>query len=108
MDKTVKLGVGERFKLIELLPREGDRVTAKVLRGMLDKLDFSAEDIQKYKIENVILEDGKQQVRWNSKEEAELIFNDVELEIVGRKVKELEKEKKISVDLLALFDKLGV
>ena len=104
----MKLDIGERFKLVEILPKEGDRLTAKVVRGMLDRLNVNSDEITKYNIRAIDSGNGRQQILWDSNEGIEFSFNAVELDILKKKVDELEKEKKISIDMVALFDKLGV
>ena len=104
----MELNIGERFRLVELLPKEGDRLTVKVVKDMLDKLNPNSEEILEYGIKMVDAGNGRQQIVWDKQDTANIAFNTVELDILKRKVDELEKEKKISVELLPLLEKMGI
>lgn len=104
----MELNIGERFRLVELLPKEGDRLTVKVVKDMLDKLNPNSEEILKYGIKMVDAGNGRQQIVWDKQDTANIAFNTVELDILKRKVDELEKEKKISVELLPLLERMGI
>ena len=104
----MELNIGERFRLVELLPKEGDRLTVKVVKDMLDKLNPNSEEILEYGIKMVDAGNGRQQIVWDKQDTANIAFNTVELDVLKRKVDELEKEKKISVELLPLLEKMGI
>jgi hypothetical protein len=98
----VGLGVGERLMVLGVLPKEGNFVTLKVIRNLIDKLGLTTEEIEKFE---VIQEGG--QVTW--KQEGNLPidfdFDNVEVDIIKHELKKMDSENRLKVELLPVYEK---
>lgn len=100
----VMLQIGERINLLGLLPSEANLVTLRVVQEMKRKLGISAEEIQKVELK---VDDEKEQVRWNSDKDlpVEMEFNAVEVEIIEKELRKLDKSAKLTERHLSLCEK---
>lgn len=65
-EKTYKLSLKDRGNLLDLLPREGNIVTLRIIRELQDKLGFSEAEIADYQITLAELgTSGKFRTTWN-------------------------------------------
>ncbi len=98
----MKLSVSERVHLTDILPRQGDILTVKVVQTILEKIDFSIEELKKWSVKR---EDNS--IRWDDK-----VAKDVEIEITNGEetvivstLRELSEKKTLSINHLSLWDK---
>ncbi len=96
------LTVKERILLVQVLPKEGDVFTQRIVRDLRSKIGLSEEDWKTYDIVNV---DGR--VQWNPAKDigVEYTFGTKATEIIVTALSDLDKMKKVSEDYLTLFDK---
>jgi len=100
----VKLNVVERLLSLEILPKEGNFATLKVIRTLRESLSFSEEELKKYEI--VMSDDGR--VKWNAQagsEEVEKEFADFAFDLVKGKLKKMNDENKLEDKHFTLYEK---
>lgn len=99
----MKLNVFERVSLLQILPKEGDFTTLKILRDLQGIVGFSEEDHKKFEIKRV-----DNQITWNPEEgtkEVEIEFGEKAKEIVKEALLDLDKSKKLRPELFTLYEK---
>ena len=97
------LNVAERVVLLNILPREGNMVALRLVSEFSNKLGFSEEDIKKWAIK----QDGNR-ITWNQKgvtDATSFEIGDTLKELIANRLKELDGEKKLTIDHMSLFDK---
>jgi hypothetical protein len=100
--REIELTVAERLWLSNILPREGDITSLRILRDFREDLSFSEEENERMK---VIAVAGN--VQWDAAKATPKILS------LGRKawsmakekLIELEKQHKLNVDCLSLYEK---
>jgi len=98
----MKLSIMERIQLLQILPAEGDFLTLKIVRVLRESLSFSEKEHQEFEIKP----DGAMIV-WNPEKARE---KDVEIGpkahlLIADTLKELDKQKKLMLALIELYEK---
>ena len=113
----MQLTVFERLTLLNILPREGNFLTLKIIREMREGLSFSEEEhkVLQFKKagDKVILEDGTEgvvpegKVVWNMAGDLvkDVGFGEKATDIVVERLKALDKEKKLTDAHFSLYEK---
>ena len=98
----MKLTIQERIALLQILPKEGDFVTLKILQELRAVLGFSEEDYKTFEIvqENDRVSWGKEGVK-----EIELEIGDKAKEIIKDALSELDKNKKLQPEHFGVYEK---
>jgi len=96
------LNTFDRLILLNVLPKEGDITTLKIIRKLKDDLSFSEEEHTALQFKN---EDGN--IMW--KEEAD-IKKEIEIgekatDIIAEALKKLNKERKLTEAHIPVFEK---
>jgi len=105
-NKVVELGteltVIERLVLLNILPKEGDFTTIKLVRKLRENLSFDEDEHKKL---NFVQEGG--QVRWNQDALANKRINIGEkmADIIHDALKKLNDEKKLTDEHFSLYEK---
>ncbi len=91
----------ERFGLLGILPKEGNVLTMKLVQGLSDLLGFDAAE------QKVIgFKQDADRFSWDPKAKPQdLDIGELARDIIRDVLKKLDDEKKITVDLLPLFEK---
>jgi len=97
----MKLTIGERLFLLNMLPPEGDLTTIKIVRKLREGLSFTEDELVKYEI--TVLEGGR--VSWNSHEEAEVRIRAKGRSMIVEALRKLDEEGKVTEQHLSLFEK---
>jgi len=99
-----KLNVGERIILLQILTKEGNFATLRIVRDLASKIGLSADDWTEF---GIVQEDGK--VTWNEKgkEEVSIDFKQKEIEIITKELKEMDKESKLEFRHFSVFEKFA-
>jgi len=99
-----QLNVGERLIILQLLPKEGNFTTLRLIRDLAAKVGLSADELVEFDLK----QDGSQ-VKWNaegSKEKPfELKFKEIEL--ITKELQKLDKENKLGFNHFTLFEKFS-
>jgi hypothetical protein len=98
----VGLTVLERMAVLSTLPKEGSFITLKVLREMIQRVGFTAEELKKFEIKE---KEGK--AEWNIKgnDPVEFEFSDIELDIIRKQFKKLDSENKLVQEMFSTYEK---
>ena len=95
----MKLGIRDRIRLLGLLPSEGDIRTLKTITTLRDALLFNEEEVKKF---GIVVSDG--QAQWASSEDVEIAIGDIGTEIIVAQLRQLETEKKLTLELMPLWE----
>ena len=99
----MKLDVRERLTLLDILPREGDFTTIKIVRELREQLSFSAEEHESYAFKHT--EDG--QLTWavDAEQDRDFIFPTMARRIIEDALQKADKGKKLTVDHVSTYEK---
>jgi len=102
----VKLEIAERINLLNILPVEGNIVTLRVVNELRLDLGFSETELAEAKIMQT--EDGR--ITWDA---SAVLVKDVKIgdtarEIITEALKKLDGEKKLTPQLVPIWDKFMV
>jgi hypothetical protein len=102
----MKLTIGERFILGELLPKEASFKSMKILRKLRESLSFSEEELTTYKITTEELPTGNSVLRWDTGvEDAEIVLGEHATTLVKEALAKLDAAGKISDREYSLYEK---
>ena len=101
------LNVLERLKLCPLLPPEGNIITLRMVRTLVEKLGLSAEELTKYEV--VVLDEKTGQVRWNDAGmiPTDIELEDAEIELIKKQLKDLDAKGKLTPELISVYEKFN-
>ncbi|MFX0084348.1 MAG: hypothetical protein ACFFAU_01640 [Candidatus Hodarchaeota archaeon] len=99
----VKLTVKDRILIANLYPNEADLVTQILVRDISKKVDFSQEEIKNIELKLA----GVGRYVWNSDApDLEVNFTEKELTLLRNQIGKLDRQKKITQNMLDLVLKL--
>ena len=108
-DKTFKLSLKDRIALLNILPREGNVVTLRIIRDLQGALGFSEAEISDYAIAVTHVGAGKGfRTSWNAQgnKAVKSVKIGVNAEsVIVEKLKELSDKKLLPLDLLDLYER---
>ena len=96
----MKLNILNRLMLLSILPKEGNFVTLKITRDLQNELAFNEEEIKECTIEQT-----DKGCFWQKEIDKDVEFGEKATEIVKEKLLELDKNRKLSMDMLSLAEK---
>lgn len=101
-DKGMQLGVFERVLLLNILPREGDFRTLKVLRKLMDDLGFTEEESAALAFQ----QDGTQ-VKWRQEADTpkEVPIGEIAHGLIADRFRELDRQKKLTIEHMGLYER---
>jgi len=99
----MELNILERVMLLGTLPKEGNFLELKIVRDLQSELSFSEEEIKEHKMSSD--EKGVHWVANIEKELKEFKFGDKAKELISNKLKELDKDKKLTQQHFSLCEK---
>lgn len=97
-----ELTVVERLVLLNILPKEGDFTTIKLLRKLRENLSFDEDEHKKLNF----VQDGDQ-VKWNQEALADkqIAIGEKMADIIQDALKKLNTEKKLTNEHFTLYEK---
>lgn len=100
---ALKLNLLERYKMLRLLPAEGNYLTIGIVRKAIEVLSPSPEEGKEFE-----LRFEKDLTFWNEKgnQPKEIPIDDAAVKLVEQKLVELEKGGKLEVDQFSLYEKI--
>lgn len=104
-EEGIELGVFDRLILLNILPKEGDFLTLKIVRQLREELSFTEAE---HKALQFVQEDGN--VRWKSSADKPKAF-DIGVkatEIIVEVLKKLDKDKKLKDEHFGLYEKFVI
>jgi hypothetical protein len=99
----VKLSVFDRLILLNILPKEGDFTTLKIMRKMKEDLSFSEEEHKALSFKTG--DNGA--VSWKTEGDTnkEINFGEKATDLIVETLKKLDKDKKLKEEHYSLFEK---
>ena len=98
----MKMGVFDRLILLNILPKEGDFTTLKIIRTMREDLSFSEEEHKALEFKQ-----NEANIQW--KQEADVVrdinFGEKATDIIVEVLKKLNSDKKLSDQHYSLYEK---
>ena len=112
----MELSVFNRLILLNILPKEGDFTTLKIVRQMREDLSFNEEEVKlcafKHSGETVVDENGVEevvpegQIKWRELEKPkDITLGEKATDIIVETLKQLDKGKKLTDQHYGLFEK---
>jgi len=102
-----ELTVPDRLTLLNILPKEGDFTTIKLMRKLRESLSFDEEELKKIEF----IQDGDQ-VRWNVEGAASILkqcqIGEKMTDTIHDALKKLSDEKKLTDQYLSLYERFVV
>ncbi len=97
----MKLDVGERIRLLGILPEKGNLLTLKIVSALRDDLSFSEKDHKDFKI--VVKMD---RITWADKaKKKDVKIGDQAKEIIVKSLKELDAKEELTLPDVPLWEK---
>jgi len=100
----MKLNIGERFAILNLLPREASFANLKILRKLKEDLSFSEKEWREYGFE----EAPNGGLRWKpeiANATKEVVVGEVANQMIVKKLKELNGQDKVPDDCFTIYEK---
>ena len=104
--KKLKLNIRERVILSDILPAAGNKLQQILIRGLLQKTEFTPEEIDEFG-----LNFSHQGVAWNEKAKTaafEFELSDAEISILKEAAVSLDKEARVTQHNLGLLEKIDI
>jgi hypothetical protein len=109
----ILLTVYERITLLNILPKEGDFTTLKIVRQLRESLSFSEKEHKElsFKGSGDKLDDGsvvpQGRIMWNvnADKPKEILLGEKAKDIIADRLKELDKQKKLTEAHFSLYEK---
>lgn len=103
----MKLTVAERITLFDVLPKEGNFATLKLLRQLREALSFDEEENKALNMTTTVDEHGRGMITWNP--EASLVkdipIGEKMTDVVVEALKTLDKTGKLTEQHFTLYEK---
>ena len=100
----MKLTIAERLTLLDVMPKEGNYMTLKVVRTLQEEIGFADEEFKKYDL----IQEGDN-VRWDSdadfKEQKDVKIGEKGFDIICEAIKKLDNESKLKPVHMSLYEK---
>ena len=98
----MKLNVQERLTLLEVLPKEGNFATLRIIRRTQDRLGLADEEYKEFGVKQ-----KGNQISWNEKgrEERDIQIGESATDIIVGALDKLDSENKLTVQHLTVFEK---
>ena len=104
----MKLNLLERLTILNILPREGNFATLKILRDVQGVLSPSEAEFKEFGITTELNKETNQtQTNWNKKgiEEREINIGEKANDIIVETLKKLNDEKKLNPQHMSAYEK---
>lgn len=96
----MKVGIGERIRLLNILPEKGNILTIKMVRQLREALSLSEEE---HRDNSVVIQEDR--VSWNLDfPDKEIEFNDLAKELIAKVLKELNEKDELTVGDVRLWE----
>jgi hypothetical protein len=108
-ERLMKLSVLERIQLLNNLPKEGNIITMKIVRNLRNDLSFSEEELAEIKMVSIPdpNDPSRQNISWENEVEKDVTIGEVGRKVIIDTFKSLDEGKKITAELLALFERFS-
>ena len=100
-DNKISLNIKDRLNIPSMLPRDSDLLEQKIVRDILAKIEINQEEMKE-----INLRQEGNQCKWDPVKDKEIIFTEIEFDIMKKSVNKLDKDKKINQSNLSLCIKI--
>ena len=100
--KAVELGVFDRLILLNVLPKEGDYTTLRIVRDMQAELSFSEEEHAALAFKQ---DEGNVQWKHDADTPKSIEFGEKAVDIVCETLKKLDADKKLTAQHMGVYEK---
>jgi len=99
---NMKLTIKDRIVLLTLLPRQGGLIELQTIKGLIQVLEFTSQEIEEYQ-----LRDTDNGVLWNKdkEKEKEITFTDAQINLIKKSINEADKNKTLTLEMLETIEK---
>jgi hypothetical protein len=102
----MNLSVGERYVLLDVLPKEGTYTTLRVVNKLREALSFSEEEIKTYQITETPMPGGAVAVKWDVRaSDADIVIGEKATDLIVESLKKLDKEGKLTNREFSVYEK---
>ena len=101
----MKLDVGERGRLVSLLPREGSFDTLRIMHELRMHLSFTEEERQETGFSTYTSPDGLEGTRWSNNIVKDVPIPKSAMSIIEKTLLDLNKREKLPAEALSLYEK---
>jgi transposase-like protein len=98
----MKLNIKERLLMSQLYPQQGNIAQQILVRDISKKVGITQDELKEYGIKS--LENGG--LTWEKDAEKEVALSGAELNLLKEQVAKLDKENRVTMELLDLFLKI--
>ena len=99
----MELNTFDRLVMLNILPKEGDFTTLKIIRKMREDLSFNEEEHKA--LEFKTLENGNLQWNLGADKLKDITFGEKATDIIKETLRKLDKDKKLTDQHLSLYIK---
>lgn len=101
----MKLNVLERAVALGIFPEKEDFSTLRTIQDARSKLALSEDEVKNFDFK--ALDDGKMQ--WNTKgnEDKDVELSEAAIEILKKKLREMDEKKELTPNHVSLFEKIA-
>ena len=101
--KKLKLNIKDRLTMSSILPKEGSIISMTVTKDVMDKVKLSQAEMTKVGLKN-----SPTGLSWDDKADKgkTIEFTSAELEVMRGQITLLDNQKKITLELLPLCEKI--
>lgn len=98
----MELTITDRLVLLQVLPKEGDIITIKIIKDLIDSLSFSEKELKDY---SITIQDNA--VNWDEKkaQNKKVEIGPKALSVIVSELEKLNSEKKLTIEHLPVYDK---
>ena len=103
----MRLTIAERITLLDLLPRQGNIVTLRLVTDLQRKIALTEEEIKRFGIQQSRSESGGVLVTWAPEFDelrVDISMSDHEKGIVTREITQLESVGQLTINALSLYN----
>ena len=106
----VKLNLKERIQFLNLLPRENNFATLRIIRKVEKEVGITDEDFKEFGIKQIpaTAENPSGQFRWDQKKgeiEKEFEVGEIAHQLIKTVLEKLDTDKKLTQDQFSLYEK---
>jgi hypothetical protein len=99
----MKLNIPDRLLLLGVIPKQGNFLTLKIVKDLIDKISFSSKELEEYQ-----LTEKNGQVNWKTDKtdyEKDIELSGSEKAVIIDALKNLDGKKELTLDMLRIYDK---
>jgi len=102
-----KLDIGERLALSQLLPKEGNFLTLRIIKSITEKVSLKEEEIKEWNIKAAETAPGVTSFSWNPgmATEVEIDLSEAETDLIRKELNKLDHQNKLTFSNISAFEK---